>query len=326
MTATMFTHLCFAQDMFTNGLTVFEYLVGFNIPDSSTLKRVMKAQKDLLERLRPFDFKDKASQPIVTLAVDRSTKSMVAPAGSFKTCHPASFVNLDKLSQAHITAVPILGLEAIVVKHVYWRVSGPTSSHKQLTINDKLVKTLDEANCLYWATSLINLLYSYIDKTLACRAPTAPTIIVPRLHLVHSAVAVPQDSCEASAAVYLLEEKITGKFVKYINNNSATLRQNLEESELNIAEFLCFAQHAQHAQYNITQGLVFLSDFQGAGDLLTDCQVITTPDYAKSFSDGNWTKMLHNFPKRHNQQILCGLGFSVILSHPDGYVNLSMPV
>ncbi|EGO03371.1 hypothetical protein SERLA73DRAFT_149701 [Serpula lacrymans var. lacrymans S7.3] len=241
--------------------------ISFDIPDSSTLKRVMKAQEDvrkqaksilnndaraaiiftvpcvsfaqLLERLRSFDFKDKANQPVVTLAVDRTTKSMVAPAGSFKTCHPASFINLGKLSQTQVTAAPILGLDGIVAKRIYWRASGPTSSRKRLAINDKLAKTLDEANCL---------------------SPNAPPITIPRLRLVQAAVAIPQDPCEANAAVYLLEEKITGKFVKYINNNSAVPRKNLEGSGLNIAEFLCFAQHAQ---YNMTEGLVFLSDFQG---------------------------------------------------------------
>ncbi|EGO29142.1 hypothetical protein SERLADRAFT_405247 [Serpula lacrymans var. lacrymans S7.9] len=168
--------------------------ISFDIPDSSTLKRVMKAQEDVrkqaksIQRLRSFDFKDKANQPVVTLAVDRTTKSMVAPAGSFKTCHPASFINLGKLSQTQVTAAPILGLDGIVAKRIYWRASGPTSSRKRLAINDKLAKTLDEANCL---------------------SPNAPPITIPRLRLVQAAVAIPQDPCEANAAVYLLEEKIT---------------------------------------------------------------------------------------------------------------------
>ncbi|KAJ7588447.1 hypothetical protein C8J56DRAFT_1080475 [Mycena floridula] len=40
-----------------------------------------------------------------------------------------------------------------------------------------------------------------------------------------------------------------------------------------IAAFLCFCQHVQYLK---TDGLAYLSDYQGAGDLLTDPQIMTS--------------------------------------------------
>jgi hypothetical protein len=78
---------------------------------------------------------------------------------------------------------------------------------------------------------------------------------------VHAAVAIPDDTSDhAGAAAYLLEERIEGKFIKYINNNSAVPAHHLWGFEEKIGLFLCFAQHVQ---YHLTSEVVYLSDFQG---------------------------------------------------------------
>ncbi|KAJ7598200.1 hypothetical protein C8J56DRAFT_1038979 [Mycena floridula] len=41
----------------------------------------------------------------------------------------------------------------------------------------------------------------------------------------------------------------------------------------NIAAFLCFSQHVQYLK---TGGLAYISDYQGASDLLTDPQIMTS--------------------------------------------------
>ncbi|EGO20291.1 hypothetical protein SERLADRAFT_373705 [Serpula lacrymans var. lacrymans S7.9] len=192
---------------------------------------------------------------------------MLGPAGSFKTCYPALLERSEMLQPED----NILQVETIVAKCCFYRKqvegaevsktpSSPSGGRKRLAVQDELVKMLDEANCLYWATSLMTLVYNFIDDKLICRPLVYSPPIIPRLCIVHTALAIPQDTRESHNAVYLLEERISGQFVKYINNNCATPRHSLAPAKLEIATFLCFAQHAQ---YHFSQGLVFVSDFQG---------------------------------------------------------------
>ncbi|EGO27334.1 hypothetical protein SERLADRAFT_460554 [Serpula lacrymans var. lacrymans S7.9] len=213
----------------------------------------------------------------MTLAVDTNSKSMVAPAGTFKMCHPAWFERNDDSSMSTESSA-ITKVVNVVAKRWFYRDpvdaadTGAGRGRKRLTTKDELAKMLDEANCLYWGTSLMNLAYDAVDEFIS-QSGGHCTIHIPQLCVVHAGLAVPQDARHGRSAVYLLEEIIEGKFIKYVNNNSATPRNGLGRAEHDIALFLCFAQHLQ---YWLSRGLVFLSDFQGAGTLLTECQVITT--------------------------------------------------
>ncbi|CAK5276740.1 unnamed protein product [Mycena citricolor] len=118
--------------------------------------------------------------------------------------------------------------------------------------------------------------------------------------MVHEAAAAGSSSKTMSSLrrTYLLEELIgTGKFVKYINNNSATPVASLSPDRRSLAEFLCFTQHVQYEQ---TDGLVFLSDLQGSGALLTDPQIMTSPSLDGGlFGGGNYGKFFEQFPEQH---------------------------
>ncbi|KAG1811976.1 hypothetical protein EV424DRAFT_1341156 [Suillus variegatus] len=115
--------------------------------------------------------------------------------------------------------------------------------------------------------------------------------------------AIPDDTSDhAGAATYLLEERIEGKFIKYINNNSAVPTYHLRGFEEKIGLFLCFAQHVQH---RLTNEVVYLSDFQGSGNLLTDCQVMTGPEYSAKFGEGNCTEAFHAFKSTHKCNFYC---------------------
>ncbi|EGN91593.1 hypothetical protein SERLA73DRAFT_157503 [Serpula lacrymans var. lacrymans S7.3] len=169
-----------------------------------------------------------------------------------------------------------------------------SSGRKLLAFKDELAKMLVEANCMYWGTSLMSIVYQFIASCPVCNKDPSelPPPEIPCLCMVQFAIVVPIKP-SLKSAVYLLEKKIGGKFVKYINNNSAAPWAWLNNDKLLIAKFLCFAQYVQ---YNLSHGLIFLSDFQGAGFLLTDCQAITTEKYAACFEEGNWTGILYNFP------------------------------
>ncbi|EGO26093.1 hypothetical protein SERLADRAFT_435939 [Serpula lacrymans var. lacrymans S7.9] len=75
-----------------------------------------------------------------------------------------------------------------------------------------------------WAGSgwLSKMIYQFISNSNRKEGPTElPPPTVPRLRMVHSAIAVPVVP-SLKSAVYLLEERIEADFVKYINNNSAS--------------------------------------------------------------------------------------------------------
>ena len=83
---------------------------------------------------------------------------------------------------------------------------------------------------------------------------------MPHLHFVEAAIA----ECD-TGKLFLIEEWINtseAQFKKYINNVHAVscIPQQAPEKIKNIANFLCFAQHVQ---YQVTEGTLFTSDYQG---------------------------------------------------------------
>ncbi|EGN92354.1 hypothetical protein SERLA73DRAFT_127553 [Serpula lacrymans var. lacrymans S7.3] len=208
---------------------------------------------ELLTKQTPFNINNKIHCDIITLGVDVGSKAMVGPPGSFKTCHPATLHLKQSQNPLSTKLTAILQLHNIVAKHLYFHdppgmntsvsLLTPSKKQKHLAIKDELIEMLDEANCLYLAGSLMDLLYDWTDKLVAVKKSCSPVIKIPQLCFVHSALAIPQNVQDSQAAVYLLEEKINRKFVKYINNNSASPRDGLLPSQFNIALFLCFAQY-----------------------------------------------------------------------------------
>ncbi|EGN95133.1 hypothetical protein SERLA73DRAFT_125463 [Serpula lacrymans var. lacrymans S7.3] len=223
---------CLAKPILSTNIGVYVLFLVPSIPFT-----------DLLKKRVPFDVMNQVNCPIVILTVDCSSKAMLGPAGSFKTLAKRCFFT-KQVEGAEVSKTP----------------SSPLGGHKRLAVQDKLVKMLDEANCLYWATSLMTLVYNFIDDKLIRRPLVYSPPIIPRLRIVHAALAIPQDTRESRNTVYLLEERISGQFVKCISNNCATPCHSLAPAKLEITTFLCFAQHAQ---YHFSQGLVFVSDFQG---------------------------------------------------------------
>ncbi|KAJ8482726.1 hypothetical protein ONZ45_g14850 [Pleurotus djamor] len=179
---------------------------------------------------------------------------------------------------------------------------------------DEFKRTLLEANILRWASSLLEFGYSFVDYTIESldaavsrsdhSSDTIPNLAerlellstlrytIPRLRFVHAAVVksytqVPHDSIASTAtradnahshvATYLIEERIplaTNSFIKYINNARATpLITNPRSPYYAQARFLCTMQHILYVK---TERKLFVSDFQGAGLLLTDPQVMTS--------------------------------------------------
>ncbi|KAI6105998.1 hypothetical protein EDD16DRAFT_1713858 [Pisolithus croceorrhizus] len=84
-------------------------------------------------------------------------------------------------------------------------------------------------------------------------------------------------STSSVTGVYLLEEKIdcgNTKFTKFIHNVQYTPHLKPDHNGFHIAEFLVFTQHVQYIK---TDGLAYISDYQGSNTLLTDPQILTHP-------------------------------------------------
>ncbi|EGO19177.1 hypothetical protein SERLADRAFT_374461 [Serpula lacrymans var. lacrymans S7.9] len=202
----------------------------------------------------------------MTLVVDHSSKSMLGPPRSFKTCHPIFVDELFPTSDFPIQSIIFLHRGEIIAKQWYYRLQPSMANASPAASilaprSDELAKMLVKANCMYWGCSLMKMVYQFIRSCSKHKEnPTElPPPKLPRLCMVYSAIAVPLVP-SLKGAVYLLEEQIDGDFVKYINNNNASPRPGLNDQQQLITEFLCFVQHVQ---YNISHGLAFLSDFQG---------------------------------------------------------------
>ena len=86
--------------------------------------------------------------------------------------------------------------------------------------------------------------------------------------------------------VFLIKEWLDPSkhpFEKYLNNHlpASSLSDDATTEAHNITEFLLFAQHMQ---WQKTSYLVYMSDYQGAGNILTDPQITSDPCIMLYFS------------------------------------------
>ncbi|KAJ7191512.1 hypothetical protein GGX14DRAFT_701589 [Mycena pura] len=182
---------------------------------------------------------------------------------------------------------------------------------------DEYKAILMEANVLQWSTSIFGLSDDFIQNFITHNGQPPFKILYPRfIHagvaLVHSALPAVSSSKSTSnvARSYLVEELIDGhrdNFRKFIANRSAKpLASVLAEAELaHVAEFLSFTQHVQYWK---TKAMVYLSDLQGTVDLLTDPQIMTTPELANGadlFGEGNVAAAFEAFPREHECNKFC---------------------
>ncbi|KIY62978.1 hypothetical protein CYLTODRAFT_360676, partial [Cylindrobasidium torrendii FP15055 ss-10] len=152
---------------------------------------------------------------------------------------------------------------------------------------------------------------------------TPPPASIPDLEYVAAAVFLSQKPKASSGEgretkvwdkAFILEDLIRmnarEEFVKYIHNVSPIPMVQPEDSEEDYAKAV-FLAASQHLLFWRSQGTIFLSDFQGSGCFLTDCQIMSNPaltpgnDNANMFGDGNVAQGFDNFPKEHICNVWC---------------------
>ncbi|KAI9068217.1 hypothetical protein FKP32DRAFT_1683478 [Trametes sanguinea] len=169
---------------------------------------------------------------------------------------------------------------------------------------------MQDVQCIVWANALLELVYAYVNDMLrdeeslpVLRGGRKPSA-VPQLRFVHAAFAITEKEDKA----YLIEERIPFNqphvWFKYINNDSGKPIPQKEKLETERALFLAFSQHVQLWK---TQGLAFVTDYQGGLGLLSDPQIVTNPLLASTtlFAAGNLPDTHRNFIESHKCNKFC---------------------
>lgn len=210
------------------------------------------------------------------LTVDEDPKNIIGT-GSFKSCHPAQLRFADKRFFKPDEEIGTWE-GSFVVKRMVSRQAPNTGTQpaqtgiRRFTSASELELTLQEANCMLWATALMDLSYQFI-ASFSATMPIPAELVIPQFRMVPCAVAV----SDSPKRTYLVEGRIPFglgplKYTKYVNNNAASPTPG--RFPAHIGRFFCFLQHLQ---LETTGHLAFLTDFQGAGELLTDVALITRP-------------------------------------------------
>jgi hypothetical protein len=235
--------------------------------------------------------------------------------GSFKTAHPGEiqiFEGSDPL--------PFAG-NKVCVKQVFQERENGTGLVR-MRGRHELDAFSAECNCLVWASILLDLTYRFVDREVKLRGE--PESQVPTLRFTRVMIAIVQNSSLEKA--FLIEEwiRVDGDihFTKYLNNHlpSSRVPPSAPPETHKIAEFLIFAQHLQ---YEKSQFSAFTSDYQGAGELLTDPQITSNPyvwlvlliiypsqryftsEYGDLFGDGNIPIAFDEFRNHHQCNYYC---------------------
>ena len=208
--------------------------------------------------------------PIVSISdLIRTPTLLLKPLGFAKTQatltyelrEPASYGQF-KVARPGIITPPVFGASSKVCLKQCFFVH--PESRERITYDSarQAEQLTTELNCMGWGSALMASVYDFIASCAGDLGP--PPFEVPQMRFVQCGLALDTGN---DRTAFLLEEHIDltaangSWFVKYINNSSARPRVFSNKEKACRAEFLSFAQHIQFWK---TNGLAFVSDFQGA--------------------------------------------------------------
>jgi len=124
------------------------------------------------------------------LNIDASSTNMLG-AGAFKTAHPGWLTLFPPAD----SGLGVQKRQNVAVKRAFYKVYPPgtskTPSHYKIgryTLADEVPKLLKEANILYWARSLLQLTYDFINRSIA-NASQPPPFKIPQVRFVDAGLA-----------------------------------------------------------------------------------------------------------------------------------------
>ncbi|KAF8149715.1 hypothetical protein K438DRAFT_1624849, partial [Mycena galopus ATCC 62051] len=175
--------------------------------------------------------------------------------GTFKSAH-TGHLSLIHLPKQGLGTAPN---EHVAVKRMYRKRTQNTTTGNWVTTRflpaDEHAMIIQEANLLYWASSLMDFTYSFIHLFLS-NTDEGPPFTIPQLRFLHAGVADSHDQVAGNninnissiQRTYLVEEFIEelDSFVKFVHNGDAGPLFGADDPFYHIAEFLCFTQHVQY--------------------------------------------------------------------------------
>ena len=166
-------------------------------------------------------------------------------------------------SHANSSEIVLGNSTAVYLKQTYYK-SAQTGKAKPHDPANQIKQLITEIVCLIWADALLKLVYNFMEgqdhHQGQERGQDIP--VIPQLHFTSCALACSDDRTNIYLVEEFIDEKVEGRFQKYINNSSASvsLSHLHGEEAINIATFLSFSQHVQYLK---TKGLAYISDYQG---------------------------------------------------------------
>ncbi|EJD49269.1 hypothetical protein AURDEDRAFT_161768 [Auricularia subglabra TFB-10046 SS5] len=209
------------------------------------------------------------------------TKEMLGDPGSFKTSYKAQLSSPNPLGFGE--GAPFTAGETVCAKQ--GSVKNARGKPVPMPDADALALFIKEMLAMEWTKRLTGEAYASIKRRLGgLSEDDVPEI--PRLSFVRCALFIADPPSTGGrrleGGVYLLEELLdVNRFYKWLGNASVL---PLEEDENEFTAFLNFMQHLQWVE---TGGRMFVSDFQGVGNKLTDPQVMTHAEFTDKFTDAN---------------------------------------
>jgi hypothetical protein len=262
-----------------------------------------------------------------TLTVDFAKGLMEK--GAFKTSHPGR-VKLDD----NIDLPPFTN-GVVCVKQFYEKRGEEGRKIGRVPGRYEADALSVECNVLRWATLLLDLTYKFIEREIAVRGE--PRHQIPQLRFTQTMVAFVKNGAKEKA--FLVEEwintdEVDNVYTKYISNRHSQSILPFA-APLHMHDIAAFLVFAQHVQWQKSFHLAFTSDYQGAGLLLSDPQVISKPyvnimqlipplltflpasiEGKNIFGDGNLQSTFHDFRTHHQCNNFCKFfGLTLEMQH-----------
>jgi hypothetical protein len=170
----------------------------------------------------------------------------------------------------HLGRSVISSSTSVCIKQCWYlcKASGARLVYDNLT---QITKLSAEINCLRWASALMGIVYSFVDKHITMHGE--PPFLIPEMRFVKNALAIADTTHEVYMIEEVIDEAARGTFVKYIGNGSVNPFEFLDDAAAYQAEFLVFSQHVQYLK---TKGLAFIGDFQGKSSMWNYPYVVLT--------------------------------------------------
>ncbi|KZT50987.1 hypothetical protein CALCODRAFT_423573, partial [Calocera cornea HHB12733] len=240
---------------------------------------------------------------------------MLGPPGTFKTAHPAQITLGERPGLwDNLTDQPIevSRRTPVAAKRYFIRTQrGGSRVRASVQVETRFLE--QEANLLYWATSLHELCKAFVKKYQQSHPGSAAAQLdIPETRMVRGGLFQygPNSDDKHKGLVILIEELVTTQeargqkgshFVKFISNASPIPRETVGPPG-RVGRFLSFCQHIQYVK---TGGHAFISDYQGSLTLLSDPQIVTNPDLGAIFGDGNVSSAFNEFQMLHQCNEFC---------------------